>query len=457
MRRSRVEWKERLALGAALLTVLTATALVWRSIDRSLPLLVEATPRPAPLRGSADALPDEVLANLPWPAELRVERGSSLFGTFQDAGLDPAAAARASEAVAEYLDPRSLQAGTRWYVYAGSDGGVRRMVMPIDRRGEIVLEPGATDGAWASRFREYRIERRRAAVTGVLEEGGLESAMRAAGAPAAVAYALADVFQWDIDFTRDLRLGDVFSVVYDARFVEGRLEGVDTIWAATYENRGDLREAYRFGEEGGYYDGEGRPLKKQFLRSPLPYSRVTSRFSKRRFHPVLKVYRPHYGVDYGAPTGTPVRSTAAGSVVFAGRAKGAGNMVTVRHPNGYETSYLHLSRFATRKGRRVRQGEVVGYVGATGLATAAHLDYRVKKHGRYMNPLALKNEPAAPLAEHRRVEFEIARDRLRLELGGAPLSGDGPEGVRLARTARQSPAADRGSVATAARAASARR
>lgn len=159
-------------------------------------------------------------------------------------------------------------------------------------------------------------------------------------------------------------------------------------------------------------------MRKMFLRSPLRYSRVTSRFSNRRFHPILKRYRPHHGVDYGAPAGTPARVTANGTVRFAGWDGGGGKTVKVRHPNGYLTAYLHLSRFGpgVRSGRRVSQGDIIGYVGSTGLATASHLDYRVQRNGRWIDPLSLRSIPADPVPTDKLPEFLAWRDRLRQSL-----------------------------------------
>jgi murein DD-endopeptidase MepM/ murein hydrolase activator NlpD len=233
-----------------------------------------------------------------------------------------------------------------------------------------------------------------------------------------VAYAMADVLQWDLDFNRDLRLGDRFELLYEEIFLDGKFYQVGSILTLTYENGGKLLEAYRFGEDNGYYDSEGRPLQKLFLRSPLRFSRITSRFTGRRFHPVLKTYRPHYGVDYGAPTGTPVRVTANGVVRFAGWDRGGGKTIKVRHPNGYLTAYLHLSRFASGigVGRRVSQGEVIGYVGSTGLATGPHLDYRIQRDGKWINPLTLDNKPAEPIPAEQLPEFLAWRDELRVAL-----------------------------------------
>jgi murein DD-endopeptidase MepM/ murein hydrolase activator NlpD len=272
-----------------------------------------------------------------------------------------------------------------------------------------------TGGDWHARFRDFARRVALARCAGTVN-GPLAQAMRLAGGPAEVTYKMADVLRWDLDFNRDLRLGDRFEVLYEQVYLDDSNVGSGAVVALSYENRGQRHEAYRF--EDAYYDGEGRPLQKMFLRSPLPFSRVTSRFSKRRFHPVLKVNRPHWGVDYGAPTGTPVRATAGGHVAFAGRKGGAGNMVELRHVAGYRTAYLHLSRFAkgVRAGSRVAQGEIVGYVGSTGLATAPHLDYRVKKDGRWIDPLSIQVTPAEPIPFSRLPAFHAARNELRRRL-----------------------------------------
>ena len=246
--------------------------------------------------------------------------------------------------------------------------------------------------------------------------------------------------------------GDTFEVLYEIVLPRRSLPFAGRDPRLSYDNAGRRLEAYRFGEDGGYYDSEGRPLKKMFLRSPMRYSRVTSGFSTRRFHPVLKTYRPHYGVDYGAPTGTPVRATANGVVSFAGWDRGGGRTVKIRHPNNFLTAYLHLSRFAQgiAPGRRVSQAEVIGFVGSTGLSTAPHLDYRIQQNGRWINPLALKSEPAEPIPEERLADFETWRQRLRegplpggcsgaLSLGSGASHRFAPARRRLGRLAPRCP------------------
>ena len=338
-------------------------------------------------------------------------------------GLDRSDADRATRVAAEHVDLRRLRAGSRYAGYVALEGGLVGFDLHLDGKGRFEM---SRDGSgWRGAWREFErsVEVRRA--SGTLESS-LEAAFRASGAPAAAAYEMAEVLQWDVDFNRDLRKGDLFDVVYEEVMIEGEVHGVGNVLAAVLHN-GDRRlEAYRF--EDGYYDAAGRPLRKLFLRSPLKFSRVTSSFSSRRFHPILKKYRPHYGVDYGAPTGTPVRVTASGVVASAKATQGGGRTVSVRHPNDYVTHYLHLSRYGegVGSGRRVVQGDVIGFVGATGLATAPHLDYRVQLAGRWINPANLKNEPAPPLAEAELASFVDRRDALRagLELFyGAPAAG----------------------------------
>ena len=294
-----------------------------------------------------------------------------------------------------------------------------------------------TDEGWSATMREFvrRVDPRH--IEGQLD-GVLVGEIARAGGPPELAMAMSRVLQWDLDFNRDLRRGDRFSVLFEEVSLDGRVVSVGKVLALVYVNRGVSHEAYLFAadEDGheGYYDAEGRPLQKQFLRSPLPFMRVTSRFSHRRFHPVLKTYRPHYGVDFGAPRGTPVRATASGSVSFAGRKGGAGNMVRLRHAGGYETLYLHLSGFAggVRRGARITQGAVIGYVGSTGLSTGPHLDYRVKRNGRYLDPMRLENRPSPPIPARRLAAFERTREDLRRQLGG--IAAAGPRLARVERT-----------------------
>ena len=235
--------------------------------------------------------------------------------------------------------------------------------------------------------------------TGVIETS-LFGAADAAGVPDAITVALADVFAGDIDFYHDVQRGDRFTVVYEARFVDGEPVGTGRILAAEFENRGATLRVYlwRDGESEGYFKDDGRSARGAFLRSPMEFTRITSGFTLARFHPILKLWRAHRGIDYAAPMGTPVRATADGVVTFAGVQGGYGNVIFLRHQGTYSTVYGHLSRFAAKlkAGMRVRQGDTIGYVGMTGWATGPHLHYEFRVADQPRNPLtvALPTAPA---------------------------------------------------------------
>ena len=407
----------------------------WRGLQpRSERLIVEPERPYSPTEAaSAPELDAAALDGVPFPLERRIRRGDTLDLVLTRAGILGSELHQASASVAEVLDPRRLRAQDP--VYSMVRRGGELVAVRLPRRGQGVVVAERRDGVWHSRYRPYRRAHVRRVVRGELR-GALETSIRRAGGPSRLAHGMARVLQWDLDFNRDLRLGDGFEILYDELLLDGKAEGVAAIVALRYRNRESWLEAYRFaGAEstesedavaaaetgtGRYYDGEGQPLRRQFLRSPLPYSRVTSRFSMNRYHPILKRRMPHYGVDYGAPAGTPVRATADGTVVSAGTRGGGGRTVRLRHANGYMTAYLHLSGYAEgiRSGRRVQQGQVLGYVGSSGLSTAPHLDYRVQRNGRWIDPAILVNEPVPPLAADVLPAFLRHRDALRLELRG---------------------------------------
>ena len=355
----------------------------------------------------------EALALDEVPVEYQFSRGETLSGALGGLGFDSQQAHVVATEVARFIDVRQLRPLDRYAVVLDNDSRMSGVDVTIVGKGKVAVRKGAQGvwvGTWAPVVKTIEIQSVRGELTSFLEDS-----LEQAGGKPQLAYLMADVFQWDLDFNRDLRTGDRFEVLYEAVFLDGEYFKLGDILAVSYENLGRRLEAYRYGDPTGYYDAEGRPLRKMFLRSPLRYSRVTSRFSSKRFHPILKRYRPHYGVDYGAPTGTPVRVTANGVVTFAGRDGGGGKTVKVRHPNGYMTAYLHLSGFAKgiSSGRRVGQGDTVGFVGSTGLATASHLDYRIQHHGKWINPLSLKSVPAEPVAEKEIPDFLAIRDQYR--------------------------------------------
>jgi murein DD-endopeptidase MepM/ murein hydrolase activator NlpD len=267
------------------------------------------------------------------------------------------------------------------------------------------------------------LETRVAAVSGVIESS-LFATVTAAGEEDQLAIDLADIFAWDVDFNTEIRKGDSFRVAVEKLHANGRFCRYGRILAAEFTRGTRVLRAVRFDADAssGYYDPAGTPLRKAFLRSPLKFSRISSRFTAARFHPILNVTRPHYGVDYAAPAGTPVLAAANGVVTLAGWQAGFGKTVRLRHANGFETLYGHLSRTDVAAGQRVAQGARVGAVGMTGLATGPHLDYRMVRNGAFVDPLRVQSPPAEPIPAEERAAFEQVRgERLALLPPHAPI------------------------------------
>ena len=240
--------------------------------------------------------------------------------------------------------------------------------------------------------------------------------------PYALAAELEDIYQWTVDFF-GIQQGDAFTVIYDERFIDDTLSvGIGRIWGAkfTHGNKDYYAIPFRQGGKLQYWEADGASLRKQLLKAPLKFSRISSKFSYSRLHPVHKVRRAHTGVDYAAPTGTPVRAVADGVVTFRGWGGGGGNTIKIKHAGNLVTGYLHLSRFAKgiAVGKRVSQGDLIGYVGSTGTSTGPHLDYRIWKNGTPINPLSVPQNPAEPIAEANRTQFEYVRDCIIAELEG---------------------------------------
>jgi murein DD-endopeptidase MepM/ murein hydrolase activator NlpD len=237
----------------------------------------------------------------------------------------------------------------------------------------------------------------------------LFGATDAAGVPDGVTMQMAEVLGGKVDFLRDIRKGDEFRVLYETRSFEGRPAGSGRVLAIQYINDGKLVEAMWFapeGQNGGYYDSEGKSLKAAFLRSAIPFTRVSSKFGKRK-HPIHKRWKMHNGIDFAAPTGTPIRATGDGMVDYIGRKGGFGKTIILRHPNNIKTLYAHQSRFAKglNRGDRVSQGEIIGYVGSTGWSTGPHLHYEFRVNNKPVNPLGIKMPEAVKLDDTQRQEF----------------------------------------------------
>jgi len=310
--------------------------------------------------------------------------------------------ARGARALYQLVPGRSLRAVTT------GDGRLLSLRYAKGDSTELVVRREAEGFVTAEQ--EIAAQTQLVMTAGVIETS-LFAATDNAGLSDAVAVQLADIFSGEIDFHRDLQPGDRFSVVYEALFAGGEFLRAGRIVAAEFSNEGRTYRAVYFQDSqgrGGYYTPEGKNVRKAFLRSPLEFSRITSGFTSARLHPVLKIWRAHKGVDYGAPVGTRVRSTSDGVVEFAGWKGGYGRVIVVRHTNDYSTLYAHLSGLAKglAPGQRVTQGELIGFVGMTGLASGPHLHYEFRVHGVHKNPLGLGIPAGQPVAREMRSLFQ---------------------------------------------------
>jgi murein DD-endopeptidase MepM/ murein hydrolase activator NlpD len=343
---------------------------------------------------------------------LTVEKNDTLDRLLTAGGLTRSESALLATELAKSIDVRRLRVGQLIRFHYDSMGTVDAVQIKITGWGEVnAVRNGSGFAITAQQVAMREVE---TTISATIHRS-LYEALREQGEAPQLVQQLVDVFQWDIDFF-ELQKGDSFSLVVKKQYAGADLIGYGPIVAARFTNRGNTYEAFRHEQSdgrAGYYAATGTPLRKQFLKAPLKFTRVTSGFTKKRFHPVLKYFRPHYGIDYGAPIGTPVMTTADGVVVEARYKPGEGNFIRVRHSSRYDTCYLHLSRFAKgiKKGARVTQGDVIGYVGMTGLATGPHLDYRVSENGNWLNPLQLKSITPDPLrgASLTRFRANVAR------------------------------------------------
>ena len=353
------------------------------------------------------ALPSAGDATESYWREARIERGDTIASILQRLQIDDASAGqvlqRTSEARLLYrlIPGRTIRAHT---TAAGQLLALRYLngtqLLKIDREGDaLVVSEGAAEVETRLHMRSGEIR------------SSLFAATDAAGMSDAVAVQIAEVFSTDIDFHRDLRKGDRFAAVYEVQYHQGEPVKTGRLLSAEFVNNGKTFQAVWFQNpdgEGGYYTPDGKNIRKAFLRSPLEFSRISSGFTISRFHPVLQTWRAHKGVDYAAPTGTRVRATGDGIIEFVGRQGGYGNLVVLRHQSKYTTWYGHLSGFAPgmQKGKRIVQGDVIGFVGSTGIATGPHLHYEFRTNDVHQDPLRVAMPPAPPLAPQHRAAFD---------------------------------------------------
>ncbi len=361
----------------------------------------------------AQAEAERVQAEVVLFTERIVPRGLPFNVFLQGLGIDPLTTARLVTSVQPVFDLRQLRAGNRIAIGRSVLGELRAVRYRIDPDRMLWVEPRGKE--FHAEIHTIPSSTETAGVAGTIH-GSLFEAVTASGEKPELAMRLADIFGYDLDFYTDPRPGDTFRVIVEKKMLStGEVASYGRILAAEYNNDGRIFRAVLFRDIAGleaYFTPDGKSLKKAFLHSPLKFAApVTSHFSTHRFHPILKTVRAHLGTDYAAPVGTPVQTIGEGRVVYAGRKGGAGNLVEVQHSNGYETYYMHLLRVLVRSGQRVSQGQRIGLVGMTGLATGPHLDFRIQHHGQFLNFEHVKLPFAEPVSRRDWAEFSATRDR----------------------------------------------
>jgi murein DD-endopeptidase MepM/ murein hydrolase activator NlpD len=356
----------------------------------------------------------------------RVVAGATLASVLRGCKVAEAEVAEIVSRAASVFDLRKVRTAQPYRLEQAGDGVLRRFEYEIDNDRFLRIARAEVAAPLVAEVLPIAKTRAIETVSGTIDRTApsLFAAMDAAGEAVDLSVSLADIFGGEIDFSTDLQPGDRFELLVEKQYRDGHaFAGYGPILAAEFDNRGRRYRAVRFAPPDGgaaaYYDERGVSMRRFFLMSPLKFQPiVSSGFSHSRLHPILREYRPHLGVDYKAPIGAPVIAVADGVVVEAGMSGGAGRMVHLRHANAFESEYLHLSVISTRVGAHVRQGELIGRVGASGLATGPHLDYRLKKNGVFINPLTAQRAmpPAEPVPATLFAAFAEVRDRAFAEL-----------------------------------------
>jgi murein DD-endopeptidase MepM/ murein hydrolase activator NlpD len=357
-----------------------------------------------------------------------VQKGETAGKIFDSYGVTAAQIDRIARVCRDTFDHRKIRIGGRYTVLLSGDSTARHL-------DHFVYEKSITDYVTISLVgdsiavrqgrKDVRVERLKSTAT---ISSSLWNSIAEAGMPISLAVDLEEIYGWSVDFF-GLQTGDNFTVIYEKQYVDTVCIGSGRVWGAVFNHNGKQLYAipFRQGEKITYWDENGNSLRKLLLKAPLKYSRISSRFSHARLHPVHRVYRPHHGVDYAAPKGTPVYAIADGTVIFKGWGGGGGNTLKIKHPRNLTSGYLHLSGFAKgiATGVRVSQGQLIGYVGSTGTSTGPHLDFRLWKGGTPIDPLKAPSEPTEPIKAENREYFEWVRGMILAELGDS-LAGKEP-------------------------------
>lgn len=358
---------------------------------------------------NSSKLPLTDLDNPAWQT-LKVKRGDSLSVLFDRAEIKPAQLLELMKLGKATSELRRIHPGDSIKVISDNEGNLVALNYQIDSIRYLRVE--RTNEQLSATINKHNIEVRNAYASGEIESSLFLSSAKA-GLSQNTTMELANVFGWDIDFVLDIRKGDRFTVIYEQRFKNGNKIKDGNILAAEFINQSTTHRALRYIDpvsgKAGYYSPTGHSLRKAFLRSPVNFSRISSRFTTKRYHPLLHKFRSHKGVDYAAGRGTPIRASGDGKVIYKGRKGGYGKTVILKHGSRYTTLYAHLNNYnrKVRSGSRVKQGQIIGYVGSTGLASGPHLHYEFRVNGVHRNPLTVKFPSTKPIPKRYRDNFEL--------------------------------------------------
>ncbi len=331
----------------------------------------------------------------PTVREITVRDNDSFYSIMTAMGFAPEEILHIARKSKDVYDLRYLKKGDTFNVQVVNGETERIEYRYADLEGLLIERDGTQEGGWRAEKFDVSYVVKPTLVNGTIEFSLYEAGDRIGLDPVLI-HALSDIFAWDVDFAIDIRKGDSFTIFYESLYIDGLPVRAGRILGAEIVNSGKTFKAVYFEDEkgwGNYYDEDGHSLSRTLLKSPLRYRRISSYFTKRRYHPILKKHLPHHGIDYAAPRGTPVESSGDGKVVFAGWKRGYGKYIKIRHNEKYTTAYGHLSgiKKGIKPGKRVRQGDIIGYVGSTGRSTGPHLHYEVLVRGKYVNPFSVKS------------------------------------------------------------------
>ncbi len=356
--------------------------------------------------------------------ENNLRMNESLSDILKDRGVSSSVIDKIAHLPSTVFDLRRMKTGNDYAVFYSRDSLRRPLFFVYSENPVNYYVYSLNIDSCKVIARKNEVTTKRKMASGIISSS-LWNSMKENNFDPMLAMQLSELFAWKIDFFA-IQKGDHYTVIYDQDYVKGEQIGTGRIHAAVFNSSGQDFYAIHFEQEDGqsYFDEKGKSVRGEFLKAPLKMFRISSRFSAARMHPVLRIIRPHFGVDYAAPTGTPIFSIGDGVVLTrAYQAGSGGNFIKIRHNSVYSTTYMHLSKFekGIQPGSRVRQGQIIGYVGATGLASGPHLDFRVFMNGFPVDPLKMKSEPANPVTPENMAKFQLIRDRSLKELKSSKL------------------------------------